>query len=188
MRGNLHAVGEKVRLDGRVGGNMYSASELLTVAEGAEVGRDSTHAAGGASIEGGVGRDLFVFGHWLDVRGTVERGVDARAQRVSLLDGARIGGDVDVVFWEESEVDVAPGAVVAGEVRSSVHEGWREAWYSHYADAGFYVWLVIKLGAAFALPEVTIAHRPACRRDPGRQEIGPEGQQEIGVGQIEVGE
>jgi cytoskeletal protein CcmA (bactofilin family) len=151
VEGNLHAIGEKVRLDGEVGGNMYSASELLTLAEDATVKRDATHAAGGATIEGRVERDLFMVGHWLDVRGNVARNVGARADRVSLLDGARIGGDVDVTFWDKSEVEVAPGAEIGGEVRSSVHEGWRETWYSRYADGGFYVWLVIRLGAAFAL-------------------------------------
>jgi cytoskeletal protein CcmA (bactofilin family) len=151
VEGNLHAIGEKVRLDGEVGGNMYSASELLTLAEDATVKRDATHAAGGATIEGRVERDLFMVGHWLDVRGNVARNVGARADRVSLLDGARVGGDVDATFWDKSEVEVAPGAEVGGEVRSSVHEGWRETWYSHYADGGFYVWLVIRLGAAFAL-------------------------------------
>ena len=151
VAGNFHAVGETIRLDGQVGGNMYSISELLTLADAAGVGRDSTHVAAGASVEGAVGRDLFVLGRWVEVRGSVARDVDARADRVALLDTARVGGDLDALFWDENEVDVAPGAVVAGEVRSRVHEPWRRSRFSRFTSWHFYVWLVIRLGAAFVL-------------------------------------
>ncbi len=150
VEGNLHGIGEKLRLDGEVGGNMYSASELLTIAEGAKVERDSSHVAAGASIEGEVGRDLFSLGNWLEVRGDVGRHVETRVHRISLLDEARVGGDVDATFWKQGrEVDRAPGAVVAGEVRSQVHERGKIHWYSHYAHGGFYAFLAIHLGAAF---------------------------------------
>jgi len=151
VAGNFHGAGETIRLDGQVGGNMYSISELLTLADAASVGRDSTHVAGGARVEGAVGRDLFVFGDWVEVRGSVARDVDTRADRVTLLDTARVGGDVDALFWDENEVDVAPGAVVAGEVNSRMHEHWRRSRFARYTSAHFYVWLVIRLGAAFVL-------------------------------------
>jgi cytoskeletal protein CcmA (bactofilin family) len=122
VTGNFHAVGETVRLDGRVEGNMYSLSELVTLAEAGRVERDSTHVASGVSVDGKVKRDLFVIGEWLEVRGSVGRDVDARAGRVALQSEARIGGDVDALFWSENEVDVEPGAAVAGEIRSRVHE------------------------------------------------------------------
>jgi len=151
VQGNLHAVGEKVRLDGEVGGNLYTLAELVTVAEGARVGRDATHVAHGASVEGAVGRDLFLLGEWLEVSGAVARHVEARAERVALLDGARVGGDVDALFWRPSKVEVAPGAVVAGEVRSRLHEQAHRTRMQRYARGGFYALLAIRLGAAFAL-------------------------------------
>jgi cytoskeletal protein CcmA (bactofilin family) len=160
VTGNFHAVGETIRLDGQVGGNMYSVSELLTIADTARVGRDSTHVAAGASVEGAVGRDLFVLGDWVEVRGSVARNVDARENRVTLLDGARIGGDLDAMFWHEKEVEMAPGAVVSGEVRSRVHEHLRRSLFTRYAHVHFYVWLVIRLGAAFALGMVLYALVP----------------------------
>jgi cytoskeletal protein CcmA (bactofilin family) len=151
VAGNFHGAGETIRLDGQVGGNMYSISELLTLADAASVGRDSTHVAEGARVEGAVGRDLFVFGDWVEVRGSVARDVETRADRVTLLDTARVGGDVDALFWDENEVEVAPGAVVAGAVNSRMHEHWRRSRFARYTSAHFYVWLVIRLGAAFVL-------------------------------------
>jgi cytoskeletal protein CcmA (bactofilin family)/anti-sigma factor RsiW len=151
VTGNFHAIGETVRLDGEVGRNMYSISELLTLADAARVGRDSTHIAAGASIEGAVGRDLFVLGDWVEVSGSVARNVYTRANRVALLDTARVGGNLDALFWDEEEVEISPGAVVSGEVRSSVQEHWRRSHFAPFTSAHFYVWLVIRVGAAFLL-------------------------------------
>ena len=160
VEGNFHAIGETVRLDGEVGGNMYSLSELLTLAATAKVGRDSTHAASGASVDGEVKRDFFAIAEWVEIRGEVGRNVAARVEhRVSLLDGAKIGGDVDAMFLDEKEVDVAPGAEVKGEVRSSVHDHLHRSWLARYS-AHFFVWLVIRLAAAFALGMVLHALFP----------------------------
>ena len=57
----------------------------------------------------------------------------------------------DALFWDEEEVDIAPGAVVSGEVRSSVQERWRRSHFAPFTSAHFYVWLVIRVGAAFLL-------------------------------------
>jgi len=149
VTGNFHAIGERIRVDGQVGRNMYSLSELVTLAAGASVGRDSTHAAAGATIDGEVKRDLFMIGKWVEVRGSVGRNVDARADRVELLEEARIDGDVDALFWSENEVEVAPGAVVSGEVRSRVREDARRLWFNRYLRGHYYLWLVINLAAAF---------------------------------------
>lgn len=151
VTGNLHALAETVRLDGEVEGSMYSASERLTIAQGAKVGRDATHAAEGASVEGQVGRDLTAAAQWLEVRGEVGGSVQAWAERVALLDSARVAGDVDAVLGgeEEEDVEIAPGAVVGGEVRSRRHEGLRDRWLDHYTHAAFYKWLGIRLVAAW---------------------------------------
>jgi len=90
--------------------------------------------------------------------------------RVSLLDGAKIGGDVDAIFLDENEVDVAPGAEVKGEVRSSVHEHEHGSWLARY-NVHYFVWLVIRLAAAFALGMMVHALSPrlfAVRVDTAR--------------------
>jgi cytoskeletal protein CcmA (bactofilin family) len=170
VRGNFHAIGETVRLDGDVGGNMYSLSELVTLAGAGSVGRDSSHVAGGANVEGTVGRDLFALGDWVEVSGTVGRNVDARADRVALLDTARVGGDVDALLWRENELDVAPGAAVAGEVRSGLREHMLRSRYGRYLHGHFYLWLCIRLAAAFIvgivlhalIPRIFAVHLPTA--------------------------
>jgi cytoskeletal protein CcmA (bactofilin family) len=160
VRGNFHAIGETVRLDGEVGGNMYSLSELVTLADAGSVGRDSSHVAGGVMVEGTVGRDLFTLGDWVEVGGTVGRNVDARADRVALLDTARVGGDVDALLWHENELDVAPGAAVAGEIRSGLRERMLRSRFHRYLHGHFYLWLCIRLAAAFVVGIVLYAVVP----------------------------
>jgi hypothetical protein len=152
IAGNLHAIGEKVRVDGEIGRNLYSVSELVTLADDGRVGRDATHVAAGATLEGRVGRDAFVLGEWVELRGTVARNLDTRIERASLLDGARVGGDFDAMVWEDEEnVEIAPGAVVAGEVRTKLSETRHDTWYDHFGRASFYAFLVIRLCAAFVV-------------------------------------
>jgi len=152
ITGNLHVIGEEVRVEGSIGGNLYSVSELVTLADDGRVKRDATHVAGGATLDGHVGRDLFFLGDWIEQRGTVERNVETRGDRVSLLDGARVGGDLDATFWKQGEqVELAPGAEVSGEVRTSVSEHGAETWSDHFGRGSFYALLMIRLGAAFVL-------------------------------------
>jgi cytoskeletal protein CcmA (bactofilin family) len=160
IAGNFHAIGETVRVDGKVGGNMYSLSELLTLAEEGKVERDATHVASGVTVDGEVGRDLFALGEWVEVRGGIDRNVDARAERVALLDTAEVGGDVDALFWDENEVEVAPGAKVGGEVRSSVHEHAHRSWLDAYSRGHYFVWLAVRLCAAFVLGMLLYAIAP----------------------------
>ncbi len=150
IEGNLHGIGEKVRIDGEVGGNLYSVSELVTLADDGQVKRDSTHVAAGATLDGRIGRDLFFLGDWIELRGTVDRNMETRGERVSLLDEARVDGDLDAMFWQDGkEVEMAPGAAVSGEVRTSVSKHGPETWSDRFGRGSFYALLVIRLGAAF---------------------------------------
>lgn len=152
VTGNLHAIGEKLRVDGEVGRNLYSVSEFVTLADDGRVKRDATHVAAGATLDGRVGRDLFVLGDWVELRGSVARNMETRVDRVSLLDEARVGGDLDAMLWEDEEdVEIAPGAKVSGEVRTSVSEHGPDSWYDHFGRGHFYALLVVRLGAAFLM-------------------------------------
>ena len=96
-----------------------------------------------------MGRDLVVTGERIDIRGPVARNVHAWAEEVALLDGARIGGDVQAVLPRGDEVEVSSGAVVAGEISSRPFVHPHERGFSRYLEAGFWVWIAVHVGAAF---------------------------------------
>ncbi|MEE9606863.1 MAG: zf-HC2 domain-containing protein [Myxococcota bacterium] len=178
IAGNLHVIGQNARLGGTVLGNVFSLSERFTLAEKGRIARDATHVAEGVSIDGSVGRDLFAAGEWLEVRGSVGRNVDTRVERVTLLAPARVGGDLDALFWREPEIEVAPGASIGGETRTRIHE--RPSRLDRFLHGHFYLWLGVRLAAATVVGLLLHALVPALF--DGRLGTGGEFFRSLGIG------
>lgn len=150
--GSLFAFAERVEVLGEVRGSVYTGAEEYRLASGASIGRDAVNAGHGTTVEGRVGRDLAVLGEWAELRGEVGRNLDARVERLALLDGARVDGDADVLFLgPEENLEQAPGASIGGSLETSLFEHPRHEGWSRYARAGFYLGLAVHLAAAFAL-------------------------------------
>lgn len=113
VAGSARAAGETVGLTGTVGGDfMAGASEVRIGPEGV-VGRDLIVGARTVNLEGRVVRDLVGTADTVTIGGTVA-GVRIRADRVILLQGARVEGDL--VYTSAARVEIEDGAVVAGRV------------------------------------------------------------------------
>ena len=151
VRGSVLVVAESARLDGSVEGSAVLAGGRVTLADGARVARDVALFGEGARVEGTVSRDVTFGGEWIEVRGAVGRTVHVlAAERVGLLDGARIGGDVRGRVWKGAEaVERAPGATIGGELRVEAESIVREHYLAHYLHARFYVSLLVAAAAAF---------------------------------------
>jgi cytoskeletal protein CcmA (bactofilin family) len=161
VSGSLHAFGERTRLGGRVGGNAYTASEDFTLSRDARIGRDALPLAGGAVVDGAVARDLFVIGEWAEVRGSVGRDLQARVGRLTLLDTARVGADVDAYLYDSKEVEMAPGAQVDGEARTRFPDERHRARLARYRHAHFYLVRGILLAAGFLVGMLFYLMAPA---------------------------
>jgi hypothetical protein len=101
-----------------------------------------------ASLGGRIGRDVFYVGDRLEVRGEIARSLTARwgLDRLTLLDAARIGGDVDAWVEDPAHVERAAGAQVGGEVRTHEPESAREHYLAAYRDPavwGFHALFVV---------------------------------------------
>ena len=95
---------------------MYGGGNNLCVGRNGGVRRDVARWVEEAAFDGEIGRDVFFTGRWLEIRGPVGNNVEVhRAERLSLRDGARIGGDV-VAVLEADEIEIAAGAKLIGVV------------------------------------------------------------------------
>lgn len=118
-----------VRIDGEVAGAARVVAPRVVVT--GSIGDDLAVAAVSTRVTGRVGGDVLMFGLELDVdgsvgrdvigqildvdvRGEVGRNLDVQSRTVDLAATARIGDDI--VLRSDNEVDVEPGAVVAGSV------------------------------------------------------------------------
>jgi len=173
VQGSALLAAERARLAGRVGGSLVFAGKRLALAQAARVARDAAVFAEGVRVEGELARDLTFAGEWVEVRGRIGRDLHVlSAERITLLDGARIGGDVRARLGRGSEaVDRAPGAVVAGETRVEARSTVRDHFLAHYRHPRFYLWLLVSAAAAFVFglliqvldPRLFEAERPDAR-------------------------
>lgn len=151
VRGSVHTASGRTHVAGTVDENLYALTEVFTLAGSGSIRRDGAVLAEGAVLEGSVGRDLFLGGDRSELRGPVGRNVTAWIENLTLLDGARVDGDVTAMMPEGHEIEVSSGARVAGEVVAqevSMRHGGRMA---RYSEPGFYVWLAVNLAAAFVV-------------------------------------
>ncbi|MCB2224328.1 MAG: hypothetical protein KQH83_09175 [Actinobacteria bacterium] len=110
--GSLRVVSPTVDVRGAVGDDVAALAAGLSV--DAVVGRDVLAVAGDAEVGGTVLRDVRTQAWDLDVRGQVDGDVRAKADRITLADGARVGGDV--VYRASADARLAATAVVDGDL------------------------------------------------------------------------
>lgn len=147
--GSIHVAAGRTHVGGEIDGNLYALSEDFTLARGSRVRRDAAVIGEDVVIEGPVGRDLFLVADRAELRGEVGRDVSGWTERLSLLDGARVGGDVAATLPTGHEIEVASGAEVAGEVTTRHHDVGTAHGLARYGEPGFYVWIALSLAAAF---------------------------------------
>ncbi len=135
VRGSTYTFSEDVRARGRVRGSAYYISRDFTLEE-----------------EGRIGRDLIFLGEIFELRGRVGRNLFGKVGHLSLLETARIDGDLRVRLLDSEKIEIASGAVVGGEIDTQPIGGYwgrRGPWYGRYMRGHYYLWLGIELGAAF---------------------------------------
>jgi cytoskeletal protein CcmA (bactofilin family) len=134
VTGSVIAVVEDLEIEGEVAGSAYTLSDHMRVAPTGRLARDLASVGNDAVLAGKVGRDVFFGGDRLELRGEVGRHVEGRwkLDHAALLDSARIGGDVDLWLGDPENLEHAPGAQIAGELRTHeptrAHEGYL-SWY-----------------------------------------------------------
>jgi cytoskeletal protein CcmA (bactofilin family) len=150
VEGTVIALAERARIDGTIRGAAHLGGERVTLAGSGKIERDLWSASERTDLEGSVGRDLLFAGERLDVGGNVGRSVEVRMARdVTLRDGARIGGDVDAWFRGDRQVEQAPGAEVAGEVRNHERERGHDSYLAAYRNPAIWAAHILTFAAAF---------------------------------------
>ena len=149
--GTVLGAAEIARLTSRVGGNLTLAGERITLAEGSQSLRDVSLFGDQIRVEGSIDRDLAFAGDWIEVRGAIGRNLQVLgADRVHLMDGARVGGDVSASLWG-GEIEVDPGVSIGGEVTSEQTHPVRDHYLAAYKHPELYALLLGIAAAALVL-------------------------------------
>jgi cytoskeletal protein CcmA (bactofilin family) len=151
INGTVLGIGERITLSGRVDGAVGFLGDRLNITNRARIERDVALFGDGARIAGSAARDVTFAGEWLEVRAEIARNLHVLgAERVALLDGARIDGDVRAsLFGDDDEIEQEPGASVGGELQVSQKSLIREHYLAHYRHPSFYLMVLVGAAAAF---------------------------------------
>jgi hypothetical protein len=154
VNGDLMTAGQTVTVESAIDGDLATAGSQDTVAapvsgyvlaagRNAVIGDDARLAGSTVQFEGRVERDLSIGAATAVIDGHVGGNVEARADRVSVMPGAVIDGDL--VVHAMRPPDISPDAQVRGQVRYEEIEqsrfgGWFAMWL-----VGFLALLILGL-------------------------------------------
>ncbi len=150
---NIRAAGGTIRINGNVGKSVTAAGGNVLIAHGAKVQNYLLAAGGKVDIAGEIAKGVRVGAGQMLITGTVGEGLDFGGGQLTVAQGARIGGDVNVQVKNPEDVEIAEGSV-RGTV--SIHQPIREEESFLSSVAGRAIWMLCllftALVAALVLP------------------------------------
>jgi hypothetical protein len=156
VTGNVMTGAESISVSGHVGGNLYAGGRNVHVEKGGQVDLEVLAGAETVTIEGAIGRSLTAGSATAVVAGVVGRGVTFGGNKVLVRAGGRVGGDIKAEVDDRNNVQVEPGASVAGKVDVTTRPQASSPW----ARPGTYIWELAVLAGAFLVGWLLIATVP----------------------------
>ncbi len=179
--GSLRTFSERVSIDGTIAGDVTGLVEELSLTADGIVERDLSGASEHLTVDGRVGRHLFAIVDRIELRGAVGGNADLRGERLEVLDGARVEGDLSSQLEDGYELSLAPGAVVGGEVTEApfVKDFGK---HDHWDGTHFVLHRIIILVSAFLVGMALYFFVPGLFG--GRLETTPEFFRSLGIGAL----
>ena len=141
--GNIRGFANTITITGTVAKNLLSFNEVVNVDSAGKVNGSFTTFGNTVGIDGRVGRDVLLFGDHTTISGTVDGGIRAKGNTLSIGSSAQIQGPVR--FEGNAAPNVSSGAKLGSQVEFKKMER-----KSEYFNREYYVWRVIWT-AAFIL-------------------------------------
>jgi cytoskeletal protein CcmA (bactofilin family) len=153
---DLRAAGANVTVSGPVRDNALLAGSAIVLQPGGRIGRDADIAGGSIQVQGKVGRNLSLSGADVQLAAEVGGTVRAQVDRLRLLPGATVRGDL--IVYGPRAPEISPGARVLGRVDHRVTRpaagarapqrgvGWLMGWLFHF----FWLFVVGATGVALS--------------------------------------
>ena len=146
VEGSIYTWTGALVVSGHVGRSIYTWTGAVEVSPTGHVDSDILAFAGDIRIEGTVGRDVTSMSSSLDASGNVGRNLDISTNLLTVTSSAHIGGNIRANVDKKEQVDVEPGATVAGKTDIIIKKP-----TNHYLEPKFYYWQAIWMAGAFII-------------------------------------
>jgi anti-sigma factor RsiW len=146
VEGSIYTWTGALSVSGHVGRSVYAWTGAVEVSPTGHVDNDILAMAGDIRIEGTVGRDVTTMSSSLDASGTVGRNLDIATNLLTVTSSAHIGGNIRAKVDKKEQVDIEPGASVAGKTDIIMEKP-----TNHYLEPKFYFWQAIWMAGAFII-------------------------------------
>ena len=169
---DVRAAGGLIALEGTVGKNVTVAGGAVRVGRAAEIGGGLLAAGGNLDLLGSVNREVRAASGEMTLTGKVQGNLTFTGDRLSVIQGARVGGNLHAYVEDKDRVKIADG-VVSGTTEITVHEVKPESrilgrgpWQFWFKVLWVLSLLVTALVCVLLLPKhladvgATILHRP----------------------------
>ena len=160
VEGTIIGGARSIQASGQITRNLYAfGQDVMITSKGHIEGNAATFSAI-SNIDGAIGRDLVDFSATTSIHGDITHNVLARAQTVSVLAPAHIGGNLTAHVQRMENLHIDVGSKVDGKTNIE----FPTPQPSRYATLSFYIWQCIWLVAAFLTGMVTFWVFPTLAR------------------------
>jgi cytoskeletal protein CcmA (bactofilin family) len=111
---DVRVVGGDVTLSGTVGGDAVAAAGNVTITSDSKIGGRVWLSGGHIDVAGAIGKELRAAGGRIMLSGRVDGNVELAGNRISILDGTTIAGNLS--YRSPREADIANGAQIQGSI------------------------------------------------------------------------
>jgi hypothetical protein len=147
---DIWAAGETVSLDSTIGNNAMLAGRTVRLGRNTRIGDDARLAGNTVTADGRVDGNLDIGADRARIGAEVGGTVTARADKVSVLPGAMIRGDL--VVRANQPPEISPQAEILGEVRYEQAEAFQWSWAGRWLYA-FLALLVLGMTIVAIAPD-----------------------------------
>jgi hypothetical protein len=144
VSGNLYAAGGVVSIAGHVAGSATAVGRNVTLTPDATIGGGVWLSGGTVAIGGSIAGNAKLYARHIVILGTIGGNVRLVAQRIDILPGARIRGNLS--YLSSDRVHIDPAATISGTVTRT--GGWLRSLQK---------WFALPLPAAFHLDPLLFA-------------------------------
>jgi len=146
----------------RIAGNLYGAGSTIDVDRRAKIDQNAVVAGERVQLAGSVGRDVLAGAEDVEVSGSIGGQLTAYAEQIALRAPAHIGGDVNAHVSSADQLSVAPGAVIGGELKTTLRTPHEET--NEYRKGDYYLFQLLRFAAAFLTGVIVLALVPGLQR------------------------